>query len=208
MRGLKSPLSLGQFTPVIGTMLLDNRDRYGDLNAFAERQGGPYHHWSWQQMVTDILRFASLALPEDVLREDTSDNRVAFISANCYQRLVAEMAVMGTGMVAVPVFAGYAPDMMSDLLGFADVGMLVTDNLEKMALLRAGCLPAHIVAINTGGTTSDPELLEKLAGLGVASITFMNDFLAREASKDSAGLEQRMRAVVPDRDDHVYIRYQ
>ncbi len=199
MQELKSPLSLGQITPAIGTMLLDNRDRYGDLNAFAERQGGPYRHWSWQQMVTDILRFASLVLPEDALHEDTPDNRVAFVSANGYQRLVAEMAVMGTGMVAVPVFAGYAPDMMSDLLGFADVGMLVTDNLEKTALLRADCLPSRIVVMNAGGTTCDPELLQKLTGLGVASITFMNDFLAEEEIRDSAGLEQRMRSVTPDR---------
>ena len=63
MHALKSPLSLGEVTPSIGAMLLDNRDRYADLNAFAERQGGSYRHWSWQQMVTDILRFAASALP-------------------------------------------------------------------------------------------------------------------------------------------------
>ena len=199
MQGLKSPLSLGEITPGIGTMLLDNRDRYGDLNAFAERQDGPYRHWSWQQMVTDMLRFAVSALPDGTLREDTPGNRVAFVSANCYHRLVSEMAVMGTGMVAVPVFAGYAPEMMSDLLGFADVDMLVTDNLEKMALLRADCLPSRIVVMNAGGATADPELLEKLSGLGVTSITFMDDLLADEDSKDSAGLEQRMRSVTPDR---------
>ena len=198
-QGLKSPLSLGQVKPGIGAMLLENRDRYRDSNAFAERQGGPYHHWSWQQMVTDILRFATLALPENTLNEDAPDNRVAFVSANGYHRLVAEMAVMGTGMVAVPVFAGYAPGLMSDLLGFADIGMLVTDDLEKIALLRAGCLPTRIVVMNASGTSSDPELLEKLSGLGVASITFMDDLLAEEDSGDTTGLEQRMRSVTPDR---------
>lgn len=199
MQGLKSPLSLGEVTPGIGVMLLDNRDRYGDSNAFAERRGAPYRHWSWQQMVTDILRFAGLALPADVLREDTPGNRVAFISANCYHRLVSEMAVMGTGMVAVPVFAGYAANMMSDLLSFADVGMLVTDNLEKMTLLRAGCLPARIVVMNAGGDTADPELLDQLHSRGVTSITFMNDLLAEEEDKHTAGLEQRMRSIGPER---------
>jgi len=199
IQGLKSPLLLGQVTPGIGTMLLDNRDRFGDLNAFAERQGGPYRHWSWQQMVTDILQFADLALPPGLLPEDTPGNRVAFVSANCYHRLVAEMAVMGSGMVAVPVFAGYAPEMMSDLLSFADIDLLVTDNLEKMALLRADSLPARIVVMNASGAASDPALLERLAGLGVAGVTFMDDLLMQESHKDTAALEQRMRSVTPDR---------
>ncbi len=199
MHALKSPLSLGEVTPSIGAMLLDNRDRYAELNAFAERQGGSYRHWSWQQMVTDILRFAAFALPEAARREDTSDNRVAFISANCYHRLVSEMAVMGTGMVAVPVFAGYAPEMMSDLLSFADVDMLVTDNLEKMALLRADCLPPRIIVMNAGGHTSDPELLENLSGLGVTSIMFMDDLLVEQENEETAVLEQRMRSVAADR---------
>jgi len=199
MQGLKSPLSLGEITPGIGTMLLDNRDRYGDLNAFAERQDGPYRYWSWQQMVTDILRFAALVLPDVSLPEDSVANRVAFISANCYHRLVSEMAVMGSGMVAVPVFAGYAPEMMSDLLGFADVDILVTDDLEKMALLRADCLPSCIVVMNAGRVSAEPELLEKLSRLGVTSIMFMDDLLDAEGRKDYAGIEQRMRSVTPER---------
>jgi len=199
MHGLKSPLSLGEITPSIGAMLLGNRDRYADLNAFAERQDGSYRYWSWRQMVTDILRFAAFALPEDALREDTPGNRVAFISANGYHRLVSEMAVMGTGMVAVPVFVGYAPDMMSDLLDFADVDMLVTDNLEKMALLRADCLPSRIVVMNASGRTSDPALLENLSGLGVTSIMFMDDLLPEKESEETEVLEQRMRSVGSER---------
>ncbi len=199
MQGLKSPQSLGQITPGIGTMLLDNQDRYGESNAFAERQNGPYHYWSWQQMVADILQFTSLTLQAHNGVETTATNRVAFISANCYHRLVSEMAVMAVGMVAVPVFVGYAPEMMSDLLGFADVDMLVTDNLEKMALLRAESLPAQIVVMNSSGASADPELLDKLAALGVASILFMDDVLDEQKNPDTTGLEEQMRSVTPDR---------
>jgi long-subunit acyl-CoA synthetase (AMP-forming) len=200
MHVLKSPLSLGKVTPSLGAMLLDNRDRYTDLNAFAERQGGSYRHWTWQQMVADILRFAECSLPEAAPREDTSDNRVAFVSTNCYHRLVSEMAVMGTGRVAVPVFAGYAPDMMSDLLAFADVGILVTDNLEKMALLRADSLPPRIIVMNASGAASDPELLNRLSSLGVVNITFMDDLLSEEEeSRGATRIEQQMRSITPDR---------
>jgi len=198
MQGLKSPLSLGEITPNIGTMLLNNRDRYGDRNAFAQRQDGPYRHWTWQQMVSDVLNVAAFVLPAGAVREDTPDQRVAFISANCYHRLVSEMAVMGTGMVAVPVFAGYASDLMSDLVGFANVSMLVSDNLEKIASLRADCLPGRILAMTGSAHTVDPELLEKLSSLGVSSVTFMDDLLAADTGEDSNKIEGLMRGVESD----------
>lgn len=195
---LKSPLSLDEITANIGSMLLNNRDRYIDRNAFAQRQGGAYRHWTWQQMVGDVLNVAAFVLPAGELQEDTPDKRVAFISANCYHRLVAEMAVMGTGMVAVPVFAGYASDLMSDLVGFANVGCLVSDNLEKIANLRADCLPGRILAMTGSARTADPKVLEKLSGLGVSSVTFMDDLLGADTDQDTDKLESRMRAVKPD----------
>ena len=198
MQGLKSPLSLGGITPNIGTMLLNNRDRYSDRNAFAQRQDGPYRHWTWQQMVSDVLNVAAFVLPAGDVQGDAPDQRVAFISANCYHRLVSEMAVMATGMVAVPVFAGYASDLMSDLVGFADVGCLVSDNLEKIATLRADCLPGRVLAMTGSARTADSQLLEKLSGLGVSSVTFMDDLLAAGVGQDTNKLENRMREVEPD----------
>ncbi len=198
MQGLKSPLSLGGITPNIGTMLLNNRDRYSDRNAFAQRQDGPYRHWTWQQMVSDVLNIAAFLLPAGDVQGDAPDQRVAFISANCYHRLVSEMAVMATGMVAVPVFAGYASDLMSDLVGFADVGCLVSDNLEKIATLRADCLPGRVLAMTGSARTADPQLLEKLSRLGVSSVTFMEDLLTAGAGQDTNKLENRMREVEPD----------
>jgi long-subunit acyl-CoA synthetase (AMP-forming) len=204
MQGLKSPLSLGEITPNIGSMLLNNRGRFGHLNAFAERRDGPYRYWDWQQLLDDVLGIASFLLPAEELEEDSPGNRVAFISANCYHRLVSEMAVMGTGMVAVPVFAGYASELMSDLIGFADVGMLVSDNLEKIATLRDECLPPRILSMTGNANAADPELLEKLSGMGVASVTFLDDLIAgnvnsASAGEDTSALECRMRNVDPDR---------
>ena len=198
MQGLRSPLPLGEITPNIGTMLLNNRDRYGDRDAFAQRQDGPYRHWTWRQMVNDVLNIAAFVLPAGDVQEDSTDNRVAFISANCYHRLVSEMAVMGTGMVAVPVFPGYAADLMSDLVGFADVACLVSDNLEKITTLRADCLPDRVLAMTGSARTADPELLEKLSGMGVSSVTFMDDLLAAGAGENTNRLENRMREVESD----------
>jgi len=203
MRGFKSSLSLGEATPNIGSMLLNNRDRYGEQNAFAERRDGPYCYWSWQQMVSDTLKVAAFvqqhADSAGELEEDTAANRVAFISSNCYHRMISEMAVMGSGLVAVPVFPGYAAELMSDLVGFGDAATLVTDNLEKTATLRADCLPARVLALTGCSNTADPVLLGKLSALGVSSITFMDDLLAGKADADTTELEQQMRDVDPQR---------
>lgn len=203
MQGFKSPLPLGEVTANIGSMLLDNRDRYREQYAFAERRGGPYVYWSWRQMVTDILNVAAYVLPSEgysaALAEDSTENRVAFISANGYHRLIAEMAVMGTGMVAVPVFPGYAPDLMSELIGFGDVALLVTDNLEKISTLQADCLPTRILSLNGCSQTADPDLLDSLSRLGVASVAFMDDLLSREKKADTSALENRMREVDANR---------
>lgn len=199
MQGFKSPLSLGEVTPNIGSMLLNNRDRYGDQNAFAERREGPYRYWSWQQMTSDILKIATFLLTQKGVSaestEDTVDNRVAFISANGYHRMISELAVMGTGMVAVPVFPGYAAELMSDLIGFGDVGTLVTENLDKITTLRADCLPDRILAMNGSSQSADQDLLDKLSALGIKSVTFMDDLLAVDAAEDTTELENRMRAV-------------
>lgn len=203
MQGLKSPLPLGEVTANIGSMLLDNRDRYRDQYAFAERRGGPYVHWSWQQMVTDILKVAAFVLPPGALSagpaEDSTQNRVAFISANGYHRLISEMAVMGTGMVAVPVYAGYASELMSELVGFGDVGLLVTDDLEKVLTLRADCLPPGILALNGCSQTADPELLDGLSRLGIPNVTFMDDLLSMKDTGDTSDLEASMRNVDQNR---------
>lgn len=199
MQGFKSPLSLGEVTANIGTMLLNNRDRYGDQHAFAERRDGPYQYWTWQQMVSDVLKMAAFISQEGVLQEDTKANRVAFISANCYHRLISEMAVMGAGMVAVPVFPGYAAELMSELVGFGDVGTLVTDNLTKVASLRVDCLPDRILAMVGCSQTADPGLLDKLSAAGVTSVTFIEDLLADETEQDTGRLEAQMRAVEAQR---------
>jgi len=201
MQRLKSSIPLGEVTPNIGSMLLDNRDRYPAFNAFAERRDGKYRYWTWSEMVDDVLKVAaftaapagSLELPE----EDSPANRVAFISGNGYHRLVAEMAVMATGRAAVPVFAGYAAELMSELVAFGDVGLLVSDNLEKIATLSAECLPPRVLALRGSRAAADARLLDKLAALGVSEVTFIRDLL--ETQGGDSRLETGMRRVPAER---------
>ncbi|MEK7691769.1 MAG: AMP-binding protein, partial [Bdellovibrionota bacterium] len=65
-------------------------------------------------------------------------DRVGFVSGNSYFRLIAELAAMSGGFVAVPVFAGYPQALIGDLLEFAGVKLVVLDSGEFVPLLKSG----------------------------------------------------------------------
>lgn len=143
---IRSSQPLGEATKNVGTLFLNNLEKYGAMPAFAERVRGEYRTWSWSQLVGDILK-VSLFLQKTGLKQG---DRLAFISANSYDRLITEMAAMAAGYVAVPIFGGYSCELTSELLVFSEVKMLVTDVPLKMAKLPPGVLPSLVLLISQG----------------------------------------------------------
>jgi long-subunit acyl-CoA synthetase (AMP-forming) len=194
MQMLSSSLPLGPCTPNVGTMLLRNRERFGPNPAFAERRDGPYQYWTWQAFVDDVLRVAAHVCSGEAPPEDSAANRVALVAGNSYHRLITEMAVMAAGRTAVPIFAGYASELMSDLVEFADVGLLVTDEPGKAASLRKGCLPPSVLVL--GDHTIVPPLLEaRLRERGMQQLFFIEELLALPLPPYIAALSESMRRV-------------
>ena len=111
---VSSPVPLGEVTRNVGAMLLANGDRLGASNAFAQREGDDYRFWIWRELVDDVKAFAAFLAAQGLERGD----RCAFVTQNGYERAVAELAVMASGLVSVPIFAGYPKAMMSQLLTF------------------------------------------------------------------------------------------
>ncbi len=120
---LKSTKPLGSVKKNIGEILLSNKECYGHLKAFAEKQDGKYHYRSWSQLVDDIVKFSIYLKSQNLKKGD----RVACVSKNSYQRLVAEMAIMSMGYVSVAIFVGYGESFLNTLLDFSDIKLLVTD---------------------------------------------------------------------------------
>lgn len=134
------PLPLGEVTRNVGEMLLRNRERLGDTRAFAQRVDGAWRTWTWRELVDDVLRFASF-LQKQGLR---AGDRCGFVTANGYERLVTELAVMASGLVSVPIFAGYPRPLISQLLTFSKVRALVCDDAALASAVEA---PPLVVAI-------------------------------------------------------------
>jgi len=189
MQILKSDSELGTTIANIGTLVLDNARRLGSAAAFAERKdGGPYHHYSWSQLGADVLKLAAAL---DLL--DSDNPRIAFIAGNSYRRQVCELAVMASGRISVPIFAGYPSTRMAELLDFSEVGMLITDLPEKVLALRREHLPDQLLLLNN----TKPKLLQAFLNNGgraqsVAAI------LADSTTPRRAATEDRLRAIDDD----------
>src|SRR3989338_2247778 len=123
IRFVKSERGLDRVTKNIGMMLLGHRDRIGSMHAFAARRAGAYRYWTWESLVDDLLRVAAMLADRSLVAGD----RVAVVSANSYERLVVEMALMGSGLVSVPIFSGYPKALICDLIGFSKAKGLICD---------------------------------------------------------------------------------
>ncbi len=140
---LKSELPLGEVTKNIGTMFLNNRDKYSNKRAFAQKEGKKYRYWTWEELVDDIFKFSCYLKSKGLKKGD----RIAVISRNYYHRLVVEMAILASGFVSVPIFFRYTEEMMTELLNFSDVKMLILVNYWRLEYLPVE--NKHLVVMET-----------------------------------------------------------
>jgi len=198
---IKSNLALGKYTANVGTMFINNEDKFADKSAFAQRVAGQYHYWSWSRLTQDIIKLADYLLTDCGFEQNNSHLRVAFITSNNYQRLVCEMAVMSCGLVSVPIFAGYPKDLMSSLLDFSEVALLISDLPQKIADLDAAILPSKVLLLNQTqtGTAQGVEHIQKLNNVLKLPLDLYQQVIKRElSSQRQSQLKQTFLAVETD----------
>ncbi len=76
-------------------------------------------------------------------------SRVAIWCGNSAERLVAELAVIASGRVSVPIFPGYSPDFVRQLIEFAEVDMLVVDTVARAESLPSRVLPRLVLNLQS-----------------------------------------------------------
>lgn len=194
---LRCDLKLGEQLPSVGSLFLQNTRKFGAAPAFAERVNGAYHHWSWNELLDQMIGISAFLSEKRLKKGD----RVAFISSNSYNRLITEMAVMASGMISVPIFADYPNDLMAELLNFSEVKFLVADSTEKLAKLPPASLPPQILLIR-----SQPEITPKNEVLHNSQLFYIADVLRTTRSQAlSTDVQARWESVRPD--DQCLIMY-
>ncbi len=193
---LRNAQALGAVVPNIGSLVLDNAARHAAAPAFAERLDGPYRLRSWTDFGEDVQRAAAQWLR---LREQAGarwQGRIAFIAGNSYTRHVSELAVMASGMISVPVFAGYPADLLAELLRFSQLDLLVTDQPDKVLALPADALPRRLLLL------AEPATGEALAAYEQAGGQVLRFAEVVAAEPDAAmriRVERELRSVEAER---------
>lgn len=122
-----------QAIPSIGSFFIRQAKKYGDADAFAQKENGIFKVWSFKQMVHSIFGAAVWLLKQEFPKEA----RIVFITKRSYSRLVLEMACMACGLSCVPLFEGYSPETKKALLENLNASFVIVETHEDFVLLKS-----------------------------------------------------------------------
>ena len=116
MNELTSELELVDYVPNIAQMLQKNALEFADRIAYQEVKGGHYQGITWSELYNNILNIACN------LRNfgfEKGDKMILF-SRNRLDMLEMELAVMASGGISVPIFAGFKTPTAKLLFNHSD----------------------------------------------------------------------------------------
>ncbi len=113
----------------IGRLLARNVARFGDHAVFSELRDGAYRAVTWNNFARDVASFGAFLASEGV----GPGTRVAMVSPNRGEMLVAEFATMGLGATYAPIFSAYPADQVQGLLGQLQPTVIIVAGRDQMA---------------------------------------------------------------------------
>jgi long-subunit acyl-CoA synthetase (AMP-forming) len=116
----------------VGALLARNVARFGAHAVYSERRDGSFCPVSWEAFARDVASFGDFLSSAGA----GSGTRVAVVSPNRGEMLVAEFATMSIGATYVPIFAGYPAEQLQDLLCQADATVVIVAGREQLAGVR------------------------------------------------------------------------
>lgn len=114
--------------------LYNNEQKRGDQVYLRQPINGQWHEYTWQQMMDISRRLANFLIKQGLNPGD----RVAILSKNCAEWIMADFAIMLAGMVSVPLYATQHPDDIRLILQHSDCQMIFVGKLDHPELLKEG----------------------------------------------------------------------
>ncbi len=131
-----------------------------------DRKGDDFTEWTWQSAYDEFEAVAAW-LEEEY--GDTGTN-IGLLSKNCAHWMLADMAILASGNVSIPLFTTQNAEISEYILNFAEVKLLVLGRAENWQSIQA-VLPADTRVLLLPG--ADPE-----AGAGTNALRW-EDIAAR-----------------------------
>ena len=137
--------------PTIGGTALSNANRVGDREAIvtAERR------WTWRALETDIADAAAALEAFGVGKRD----RVAVLSANSAEFIIASHAASRLGAIVVPVNTRLAAPELAHILDDSGSTVLAFNPAETDLAEAVSRLAASVTLLSLGPSTHSPDLL-------------------------------------------------
>ena len=98
---------------------------------------GDVREWTFRQAYDDAARFASALLKLGL----TPGDRVAILSKNCAEWLIADVAISMAGLVSVPIYPTAGADTISYVLEHSGARAVVVGRLDDPDAVRRALSP-------------------------------------------------------------------
>src|SRR6266498_1363036 len=171
MKVIDSRLTLGNVLPNIAVMLVENARRFGDRTVVSEKIDGQYKGISWKDFVGSIENVAANLGNYGYKAGD----KVMIYSKNCSEMLIAELAIMTSGGIAVPIFFNYNKETVKNLYEHSGARFIIVGNRSQLEKIDSSLSFEHLFVFD--------ELSEEIPG-----ITQFSELL-----KDSNGNDASLR---------------
>lgn len=135
----------------IADLLRRNASNFPDHPVYREKRDGRFVAVTWRELLLDCAALARFLRS----RGAGKGERVAVVSRNRGEMLAVEFAVMGSGAIHVPLFAGYSREQTSQLIAHSGARIVFLSDAAQMAKLAANPSIEQIVAFDA------PELGEQ-----------------------------------------------
>ncbi len=114
---------------------------------------------TWQEMGIEVARCQAALQKESLEKGD----RVAIMAKNCREWIIFDQAVLGLGLVLVPLYTQDRADNATYILKDCDAKLLVIDNIDQWSNLSQNphCFDTvnRVVSIEDTGTANEAKLI-------------------------------------------------
>lgn len=132
---LRSEIALGDFIPNIATMLKENTKRFGEKIVFCEKnKENVYKGISWNQFYDDVKIISCNLKNEGVIKGD----KIILFCPNSQNMLKAEMAIMSSGAIVVPIFAFFKKYAAELLIKHSDAKFMIAYGNQQLSQIGGG----------------------------------------------------------------------
>lgn len=129
MQLLESKIKLDEVIPNIATLLITNASKYSDKNVFYEKiYNKEYNGKKWSDFIESIKNIAYNLHKKGFKKRE----KVVLFSRNSLLMLEAELAIMASGGIAVPIFSNFKKETAELLINHSDAKYLIISGQQQL----------------------------------------------------------------------------